>query len=94
MIVVQTSEFMVTLGSLLVAKNLTLADWVFEWIKKMDLLVSQEASRINCIAIFCLLPHMPADLARTVLPEVGRLTFAILETHLYLKLTNNKSRFH
>jgi hypothetical protein len=60
----------------------------------MDLITSQEAIRINSLALYYLLPHMPADLVRLVLPEVSRITFSMLEQHLYLKLTNNKSRFH
>lgn len=60
----------------------------------MDFIVSQEASRINCLAIYNLLPHFPAQLVKVVLPEIGRITFTMLEQYLYLKLTNNKSRFH
>lgn len=94
MIVVKTSLFMSTLAELLVAKNLQLADWVREWIKKMDFLVSQESIRVNCLALYCLLPHMPAELVRALLPQIGSLTFNLLEQNLFLRLTNNKSRFH
>lgn len=31
---------------------------------------------------------------RVALPEIARLTVSLLEQFLYLKLTNNKSRFH
>ncbi len=91
---VKTSLFMSTLAELLVAKNLQLADWVREWIKKMDFLVSQESIRVNCLALYCLLPHMPAELVRALLPQIGNLTFSLLEQNLFLRLTNNKSRFH
>jgi hypothetical protein len=41
----------------------------------MDLITSQEAIRINCLALYYLLPHMPGDLVRLVMPEVSRITF-------------------
>lgn len=60
----------------------------------MDSILSQESLQINCLAVYNVLPHMPADLVLLALPEIGRHTFSMLEHHLFLKLTNNKSRFH
>ena len=64
------------------------------WLKKIDVIISQEAARINCLASLNLLAELPADLVRVALPEIGKHSFSLLELYLYLKLTNNKSRFH
>ena len=64
---------------LMTAKGLQLHTFVEEWIKKMDFILSQEASRINCLAIYNLLPFFPAPLIKVILPEVGRVTFGMLE---------------
>lgn len=69
-------------------------NWVDQWIRKTDFLVSQEAKRIACLALYTLLPYLPAQIIRLALPELARLTVPLLEQFLYLKLTNNKSRFH
>ena len=89
MIVVKPNEFMAILSELLNQKQISLNVWVEEYFKKMDYIVSQEAQRINCLAIYNLLPNFPAGLISVVLPEVGRNTFHILEQFLYLKLTDN-----
>jgi len=38
--------------------------FVQAWLQKMDMLVSWEATRINTIAVFSLLPHFSAELVR------------------------------
>jgi hypothetical protein len=79
MIVVKPNEFLVILSELLTQKQISLNFWVEEYFKKMDYIVSQEAQRINCLAIYNLLPNFPPPLLSAVLPEVGRNTFHILE---------------
>jgi len=53
----------------------------------MDYIFLQEALRINCLAMYNLLPNLPAPLINLVLPEMARLTFKILELDLLLKLS-------
>ena len=60
----------------------------------MEHIHSQEAARINVLAAYNLLPHLPADLVKIALPEIGKYTFNMLDQYLFLKLTDNKSRFH
>ena len=67
------------LGELLAVKQITLNVWVEEYFRKMEHVVSQEAQRINCLAIYNLLPHFNAALISALLSEVGRHTFSILD---------------
>jgi|LauGreDrversion4_2_1035121.scaffolds.fasta_scaffold49229_1 hypothetical protein len=60
----------------------------------MDSIISQEALLINCLSAYTLLPHLPADLVNLAFPEIARHTFTVLEHHLFLKLSDNKSRYH
>lgn len=63
----------------------------------MDLITSRESLRINLIAIYTLLPTLcivSQDLLPKYFSEVGRLTFAQLDSYMYLKLTNSSCRFH
>lgn len=60
----------------------------------MDMLVSWEASRINTIAAYSLLPHFTVDLVRTAFPEIVKITLPKLEHELYLKLTDSTARIH
>ncbi len=69
---------MVILQELMAARGLQLHTFVQEWIKKMDMILSQEANRINCLAIYNFLPYLNAQLVKLVLPEVARLTFGML----------------
>jgi hypothetical protein len=75
MIVVKPNEFFTILGELLAQKQISINIWMEEYIKKMDYIFSQEALRINCLAIYNLLPNLPGSLVSLVLPEIGRLTF-------------------
>ena len=59
----------------------------------MDLVLSWEAHRIKTLAILTLLPHFNGDLIRQAFGEIARLTFDKLEHELFLKVTNNESRF-
>ena len=68
--------------------------FVNSWFSKMDFIASRESTRINLIAIYTLLPHFSLDMIRKHFREIGKLTFPQLENFLYLKLTNNSSRFH
>ena len=63
------------------------------WLTKMDLVVSWEAHRIKTLAILTLMPHFGGDLIRQAFGEIARMTFDKLEHELYLKVTNNESRF-
>lgn len=60
----------------------------------MDMLVSWEASRINTIAAYNLMPKFSADLVRYAFPEIVRITLPKLEHELYLKLTDSTARIH
>lgn len=55
----------------------------------MEMIVSWEATRINVIAIYNLLPSFPGELVRTSFAEIVRTTLAKLEHELYLKLSDS-----
>ena len=74
--------------------NLPFEQFVRSWFSKMDFIASRESIRINLIAIYTLLPHFSQDLLARHFREIGRLTFSQLDNFMYLKLTNNSSRFH
>ena len=59
------------------------------WLQKMEMIVSWEATRINVIAIYNLLPSFPGELVRTSFAEIVRTTLAKLEHELYLKLSDS-----
>lgn len=56
--------------------------------------MSLEAHRINLLACYNLLPYFDLELLQHAWPEIAKLTFMQLETFLFLKLTDNKSRFY
>jgi hypothetical protein len=60
----------------------------------MDYITSRESQRINLIAIYTMLPKFSQDLLAKHFGDIGRLTFSELDNYLYLKQTNNVSRFH
>lgn len=60
----------------------------------MDFMVSQEARRINLVAIYTMLPLFTADMVQKYMHDIGRLTFGQLDSYMYLKLSNNDSRFY
>ena len=64
------------------------------WLLRMDMLVSWEASRINTIAAYTLLPHFSVNLVRSAFPEIVKITLPKLEHELYLKLTDSTARIH
>jgi hypothetical protein len=68
--------------------------FVEAWFSKMDFLVSQEARRINLLAIYNLLPYFSAELVQRTFQQVGQLTFSQLDSYIYLKLTNSESRLY
>jgi len=75
MIVVKPNEFLTILSELLAVKQISINFWVEEYFRKMEHVVSQEGQRINCLAIYNILPHLNGPLIGALLPEVGRLTF-------------------
>ena len=77
----------------LTQRGFTFTQFVEAWLTKMDLIVSWEAHRIKTLAILTLLPHLNGELIRQAFGEIARLTFDKLEHELYLKVTNNDSRF-
>lgn len=64
------------------------------WLVRMDMLVSWEASRLNTIAAYNLLPHFSGELLRQTFHEIVRITLPKLEHELYLKLTDSQARIH
>lgn len=60
-IVVKPVEFIQILQLTLSSQGLSLQQFVEEWIKKMDHLVSSEAARINVLAAYNMLPHLPLE---------------------------------
>ena len=58
------------------------------------MLVSWEATKINTIAAYNLLPTFSGDLVRSAFPEIFRITLSKLEHELYLKLTESSARIH
>jgi hypothetical protein len=60
----------------------------------MDMLVSWEASRINTIAAYNLLPTFSVEMVRFAFPEIVRITLPKLEHELYLRLTESSARIH
>ena len=94
-IIVKPAEFL----SQIVQTDLRQLGYTFEqfiegWLTKMDMIVSQEANRINCLACYNLVPHFSEQVLKAALPEISKYTFTMLEHFLFLKLTDNKSRFH
>ena len=77
----------------LTQRGFTFTQFVEAWLTKMDLVVSWEAHRIKTLAILTLMPHFGGDLIRQAFGEIARMTFDKLEHELYLKVTNNESRF-
>jgi hypothetical protein len=51
---------MAILSEVLQSKSIQVHTWVEQWIRKTDFLVSQEAKRIACLAVYTLLPYLPA----------------------------------
>lgn len=93
-IVVNKDWFMQHILQELHNESLTFEVFVSEWFKRMDFITSRESLRINLVAIYTLLPHFSVELLKQYFGEVGKLTFNQLDTFMYLKLTNNNSRFY
>ena len=60
----------------------------------MDFITSRESLRINLVAIYTMLPSMSLDLVSKFFADIGRLTFTELDNFMYMKLSNNNSRFY
>ena len=60
----------------------------------MDLLVSQESRRINLLAMYNLLPFFSGPLIEKTFNEIARLSFSQLDSYLYMRMSNDDSRFY
>jgi hypothetical protein len=69
-------------------------NFIESWISKIDYLVSRESMKINLISLYTVIPHFSHDMLVKYFGEIGRITFGQLDQYMYLKLTNNQSRFH
>ena len=79
------------LEPLCLQKGIGFGQFVEAWFSKMELIVSQEARRINLIALYSLVPYFSGDLLQRSFGEIGRMTFSILESHLHLKLVSGEA---
>jgi hypothetical protein len=50
--------------------------FVKSWIPKMELIVSQEARRVNLLALYSLIPFFSAELIQQEMNEIAKLTFS------------------
>lgn len=95
LLILRPNEFLTqTINIDLRQRGYSFDQFVHGWIQRMEMLVSWEASRINTIAAYNLLPHFSAELVRSAFPEIVRITLPKLEHELYLKLTDSSARIH